>query len=166
MPKFEYAPAPESRSIVSLRESYGLFINGEFGPSVDGRAFKTISPATEEVLAEVTEAGPADVDRAVTAARKAYEHTWSAMPGRERAKYLFRIARIVQARARAGGGPRARGARVTRQRKADPRVARRGHPAGRGALLLLRRLGRQAGVRRLRPGAAPARRGRPGAPVG
>ena len=53
MPKFEYAPAPESRSIVSLRESYGLFIDGEFGPGVDGRAFKTISPATEEVLAEV-----------------------------------------------------------------------------------------------------------------
>src|SRR6267378_1052100 len=100
MAKFEYAPAPESRSIVSLRESYGLFIDGEFTPGVDGRAFKTISPATEEVLAEVTEAGPGDVDRAVTAARKAYEHTWSAMPGRERAKYLFRIARIVQERAR------------------------------------------------------------------
>src|SRR6266851_2428665 len=60
MPKFEYAPAPESRAIVSLRESYGLFIGGEFTPGVDGRAFKTISPATEEVLAEVTEAGPAD----------------------------------------------------------------------------------------------------------
>src|SRR5881394_3872846 len=100
MPKFEYAPAPESRAIVSLRESYGLFINGEFSPGVDGRAFKTISPATEEVLAEVTEAGPGDVDRAVTAARKAYEHTWSAMPGRERAKYLFRIARIIAERAR------------------------------------------------------------------
>src|SRR6185437_8072409 len=66
---------------------------------------------------------------------------------------------------RPGTGPRARRARVTRQRQADPRVARRGHPAGRGALLLLRRLGRQAGVRRLRPGAAPARRGRPGHPV-
>src|SRR6266702_8051782 len=100
MPKFEYAPAPESRAVVSLRESYGLFIDGEFNPGVDGRAFKTISPATEEVLAEVTEAGPADVDRAVTAARKAYEHTWSQLPGRERAKYLFRIARIVQERAR------------------------------------------------------------------
>src|SRR5205823_9049174 len=100
MPKFEYAPAPESRSIVSLRESYGLFIDGEFGPGKDGRAFKTISPATEEVLAEVTEAGPADVDRAVTAARQAYEHTWSIMPGRERAKYLFRIARIIAERAR------------------------------------------------------------------
>src|SRR5258705_1059616 len=100
MAKFEYAPAPESRSIVSLRESYGLFIDGEFTPGVDGHAFKTISPATEEVLAEVTEAGPADVDRAVTAARTAYEHPWSAMPGRERAKYLFRIARIIQERAR------------------------------------------------------------------
>ena len=100
MPKFEYAPAPESRAIVSLRESYGLFIDGEFSPGVDGRAFKTISPATEEVLAEVTEAGPADVDRAVTAARKAYEHTWSQLPGKERAKYLFRIARIVQEKAR------------------------------------------------------------------
>src|SRR6201987_776260 len=100
MPKFEYAPAPESRSIVSLRESYGLFIDGEFGPSVDGRAFKTISPATEEVLAEVTEAGPADVDRAVAAARKAAETAWSVMPGRERAKYLFRIARIIAERAR------------------------------------------------------------------
>src|SRR5213082_3819458 len=100
MAKFEYAPAPESRSIVSLRESYGLFIDGEFGPGKDGRAFKTISPATEEVLAEVTEAGPGDVDRAVTAARQAYEHIWSAMPGRERAKYLFRIARIIAERAR------------------------------------------------------------------
>src|SRR5579863_4146033 len=100
MPTFEYAPAPESRAIASIKESYGLFINGEFTPGVDGRAFKTISPATEEVLAEVTEAGPADVDRAVTAARKTYEHTWSQLPGRERAKYLFRIARIVQERAR------------------------------------------------------------------
>src|SRR5216683_1979805 len=100
MPKFEYAPAPESRAIVSLRESYGLFIGGEFTPGVDGRAFKTISPATEEVLAEVTEAGPADIDRAVSAARQAYEHTWSQLPGKERAKYLFRIARIVQEKAR------------------------------------------------------------------
>src|SRR6516164_8673707 len=95
MTKFEYAPAPESRSIVTLRESYGLFIGGEFTPGVDGRAFKTISPATEEVLAEVTEAGPADVDRAVTAARKAHEDTWADMPTVQRGKYLFRIARIV-----------------------------------------------------------------------
>src|SRR6204780_3793021 len=100
MPKFEYAPAPESRSVVSLKESYGLFINGEFTPSADGRAFKTISPATEEVLAEVAEAGPADLERGVAAARQAYEGTWSGLPAKERGKYLFRIARIIQERAR------------------------------------------------------------------
>src|ERR1700744_2339643 len=100
MPKFEYAPAPESRSVVSLRESYGLFIDGEFVAGTDGGVFKTISPATEEVLAEVTEAGPADVDHAVAAARQAYEQTWSVMPGTERAKYLFRIARIIAERSR------------------------------------------------------------------
>ena len=100
MPKFEYAPAPESRSVVSLRESYGLFIDGAFTGTADGRIFKTISPATEEVLAEVTEAGPSDVDRAVTAARKAYEQTWSRLPGKDRSKYLFRIARLVQERSR------------------------------------------------------------------
>ena len=100
MGKFEYAPAPESRDVVALRESYGLFIDGDFVPGQGDGVFKTISPATEEVLAEVTEASPADVDRAVSAARRAYERTWSVMPGRERAKYLFRIARIIQERAR------------------------------------------------------------------
>jgi aldehyde dehydrogenase (NAD+) len=100
MGKFEYAPAPESRDIVALRESYGLFIDGDFVPGKGDGVFKTISPATEEVLAEVTEASAADVDRAVSAARRAYEQTWSVMPGRERAKYLFRIARIIQERAR------------------------------------------------------------------
>jgi len=100
MGKFEYAPAPESRDVVALRGSYGLFIDGDFVPSTGDGVFKTISPATEEVLAEVTEASPDDVDRAVSAARKAYERTWSVMPGRERAKYLFRIARIIQERAR------------------------------------------------------------------
>ncbi len=96
--RFEYAPAPESRSVVTLRDSYGLFIGGQFvsGSSV----FKTISPATEEVLAEVTQAGPEDVDRAVAAARHAYERTWSVMGGRERGKYLFRIARLIQERSR------------------------------------------------------------------
>jgi aldehyde dehydrogenase (NAD+) len=100
MGKFEYAPAPESRDVVALRESYGLFIDGDFVPGLGDGVFKTISPATEEVLAEVTEASAADVDRAVSAARRAYEQTWSVMPGRERAKYLFRIARIIQERAR------------------------------------------------------------------
>ena len=98
--KFEYAPAPESRSVVDLQASYGLFIDGAFVDSLDGRSFKTISPATEEVLAEVTEAGPQDVDAAVRAARRAYETTWSRLPARERGKYLYRIARILQERAR------------------------------------------------------------------
>ena len=97
---FEYAPAPESRAVVSLRPSYGLFIDGAFVDPVDGSAFKTVNPATEEVLAEVGEAGAADVDTAVRAARRAYTRTWSRMSGRERGKYLFRIARIVQERAR------------------------------------------------------------------
>ncbi len=96
---FDYAPAPESRSLVDLRSSYGLFIDGAF---VDGSgpSFKSVSPATEEVLAEVTEANATDVDRAVKAARRAYTRTWSKMPGAERAKYLYRIARILQERAR------------------------------------------------------------------
>src|SRR4249919_1034005 len=96
---FDYAPAPESRSIVDIKPSYGLFVNGEF---VDGhgRAFKTISPATEEVLAEVAEADDADVDLAVRAARRAHSRVWGRMPGKERAKYLFRIARIIQERGR------------------------------------------------------------------
>ncbi|MDH5279444.1 MAG: aldehyde dehydrogenase family protein [Actinomycetota bacterium] len=97
---FEYAPAPESRDVVSLRTSYGLFIDGEFVEPVDGSAFKTVNPASEEVLAEVSEAGDADVDRAVKAARRAYERTWSKLSGRARGKYLFRIARILQERAR------------------------------------------------------------------
>ncbi|WP_405103359.1 aldehyde dehydrogenase family protein [Micromonospora sp. NBC_01412] len=95
---FEYAPAPESRAIVDIRSSYGLFIDGEF---VDGEHLnKSVNPATEEVLAEVTWAGSEDVDRAVRAARKAYEKVWGPMPGRDRAKYLFRIARIIQERSR------------------------------------------------------------------
>jgi aldehyde dehydrogenase (NAD+) len=100
MPTFEYAPAPESRAVVDLASSYGLFINGEFVDSQDGGTFKTISPATEEVLAEVSEAGQADVDRAVAAARTAYTRVWSRMSGADRGKYLFRIARIMQERAR------------------------------------------------------------------
>ena len=97
---FDYAPAPESRSVVDIRSSYGLFVDGEFVDPVGGRSFKTISPATEEVLAEVAEASAEDVDLAVKAARRAHTRVWSRMPGRERAKYLFRIARIIQERSR------------------------------------------------------------------
>jgi aldehyde dehydrogenase (NAD+) len=96
--RFDYAPAPESRSVVTLRDSYGLFIGGQF--VAGSSAFKTVNPATEEVLAEVTQAGSDDVERAVAAARHAYERTWSVMPGKERGKYLFRIARLIQERAR------------------------------------------------------------------
>ncbi|MEU6073040.1 aldehyde dehydrogenase family protein [Micromonospora sp. NPDC047074] len=97
---FEYAPAPESRSVVDLKASYGLFVDGKFVDPTDGGSFKTVNPASEEVLAEVAEAGAQDVDRAVRAARKAYEKVWGPMPGRDRAKYLFRIARIIQERSR------------------------------------------------------------------
>jgi acyl-CoA reductase-like NAD-dependent aldehyde dehydrogenase len=100
MAKFEYAPAPESRAIVDIASSYGLFIDGKFVDPLDGTPFKTVNPASEEVLAEVTAAGPADVDAAVKAARRAYERVWSKLPGRDRGKYLFRIARIIQERSR------------------------------------------------------------------
>ncbi|TDD72060.1 aldehyde dehydrogenase family protein [Jiangella aurantiaca] len=100
MTKFEYAPAPESRAIVDIKSSYGLFVNGEFVDPVDGSMFKSVNPATEEVLAEIAAAGVDDVDKAVQAARRAYERTWSELSGRDRGKYLFRIARIIQERAR------------------------------------------------------------------
>ncbi|GGQ05553.1 aldehyde dehydrogenase [Streptosporangium pseudovulgare] len=95
---FEYAPAPESRDVVDIKPSYGLFIGGEFTDGT-GTPFKTVNPASEEVLSEVASASADDVDRAVRAAREAFG-TWSAMPGSERAKYLFRIARIIQERSR------------------------------------------------------------------
>ncbi|AGL21016.1 aldehyde dehydrogenase family protein [Actinoplanes sp. N902-109] len=94
---FEYAPAPESRSVVDIAPSYGVFIDGRF--TEGSGSFKTVNPASEEVLSEVSLAGPEDVDRAVAAARRAYE-SWSNLPGSERAKYLFRIARIIQERSR------------------------------------------------------------------
>ncbi|MGE3810114.1 MAG: aldehyde dehydrogenase family protein [Candidatus Nanopelagicales bacterium] len=96
---FEYAPAPESRAVVDLKPSYGLFIDGEFVDGTGG-AIKSINPATEEVLAEVAEGSDADVDRAVKAARRAYTRVWSKTSGKDRAKYLFRIARLVQERSR------------------------------------------------------------------
>ncbi|HKN96866.1 MAG TPA: aldehyde dehydrogenase family protein [Pseudonocardiaceae bacterium] len=99
MTVWEYAPAPESRDIANLKASYRMFVDGQF---VDGTAepLKTINPATGEVLAEVSTASTADVDKAVKAARRAYERTWGKMPGAERAKYLFRIARMIAERAR------------------------------------------------------------------
>jgi aldehyde dehydrogenase (NAD+) len=93
-----YAPAPESRDIVRLRERYGHFIGGEWLEPAE--TYETISPATEETLAVVGQGTEQDVDRAVTAAREAFANGWSALPGSERAKYLFRIARILQERSR------------------------------------------------------------------
>ncbi|WP_410651818.1 aldehyde dehydrogenase family protein [Amycolatopsis sp. cmx-4-54] len=96
---FEYAPAPESRDLANLKPHYRPFVNGEFVDG-SGEPLKTINPATEEVLAEVGTASVSDVDSAVKAARKAYNGVWSKMPGSERAKYLFRIARLIQERSR------------------------------------------------------------------
>src|SRR5690242_1986158 len=94
-----YAPAPENAAIANLQPTYRPFIDGEF---VDGggEPLKTINPATEEVLAEVGTASAADVERAVAAARKAYDTVWGPMPGAERAKYVYRIARIMAERSR------------------------------------------------------------------
>ncbi len=99
MSVFEYAPAPESRDIARLKSSYQIFVDGRFRDGA-GPATKTINPADEQPLAEVAEAGPSDVDDAVRAARRAYDTVWSKTPGRDRAKYLFRIARAIQERAR------------------------------------------------------------------
>ncbi|PDP86315.1 betaine-aldehyde dehydrogenase [Glycomyces fuscus] len=97
---FEYAPAPESRSVVTLRETYDLFVDGAFTPAEGGEYLTTLNPADETKLAQVAVAGPADVDRAVAAARRAHDAVWGPMPGAERGKYLFRIARIIQERSR------------------------------------------------------------------
>ena len=97
--RFEYAPAPESTAVVTLREHYGLFIGGKFVEPVNGGSFVTINPANEQPLALVALGEQADVDAAVRAARRAFSR-WSALAGKERAKYLYRIARVLQERAR------------------------------------------------------------------
>jgi len=98
--EWDYAPAPEARDIVSLEERYGLFVGGEFVEPQSGQWFSTVSPSTEETLTEVAQAGEDDVDAAVGAARSAFENGWSSLAPPERAKYLFRIARLIQERSR------------------------------------------------------------------
>src|SRR5205085_1774785 len=98
-PPFEYAPAPESRETARLRASYGIFVDGRFRAGT-GETVATLDPSTALALADVAEAGPGDVDAAVAAARAAYDSVWRDLPGRERAKYLFRIARAIQERGR------------------------------------------------------------------
>jgi aldehyde dehydrogenase (NAD+) len=95
-----YAPAPESSDHIKLKDSYGLFINGEFTEPNSGKYFDTINPANEKKLSRIAEANATDVDNAVKAARNAYEKYWKKMPAKERAKYIYRIARIMQERAR------------------------------------------------------------------
>ena len=94
------APAPESKSAAKINPRYDLFINGKFEKPLSKKYFNTINPANEEKLSEVAEANTADVNRAVKAARTAYDNVWKKMPGKERAKYIFRIARMLQERAR------------------------------------------------------------------
>jgi aldehyde dehydrogenase (NAD+) len=96
---FDYAPAPESRDVVEIASSYGLYIGGRWVEG-RGRPFPSIDPSNEGALTELSEATAEDVDAAVRAARAAFEVSWGKMKGRERAKYLFRIARIVQERSR------------------------------------------------------------------
>ncbi|MEX0975491.1 MAG: aldehyde dehydrogenase family protein [Woeseia sp.] len=97
---WQYAPAPESTDHIHIDERYGLFIGGEFVAPADGGYFTSINPASEEPLAEVATATAADVDRAVAAARKAFKGPWSKMRAAERGKYIYRLARILQERAR------------------------------------------------------------------
>ncbi|MCG8918930.1 aldehyde dehydrogenase family protein [Actinokineospora sp. PR83] len=99
MTTWEYAPAPESRDIANLKPSYRMFLDGEFVEG-GGEPLKSINPATEEVLAEVSTANRDDVDRAVKAASRAQAEVWGPMPGAERAKYVYRIARLIAERAR------------------------------------------------------------------
>ena len=97
---FEYAPAPESRSIVKIEKEYGHYIAGKFVAPHSKKRFATINPATEEVLSKVAHGDATDIDKAVKAARSAFVKSWSKTKPKERAKYLFRIARILQERAR------------------------------------------------------------------
>jgi len=98
--RWSYASALEANSYIKLRNRYQLFINGRFVSPKSGQYFDSINPATEEKLAEIGSANKEDVDLAVKAARRSYKNVWSKMPGRERGKYLFRIARLIQEKAR------------------------------------------------------------------
>jgi len=98
--KWEYAPAPETFDYIRIPPRHELFIDGAFSAPAAGQYFDSINPATEEKLSEVALGGEGDVDRAVKAARRAYGTVWGAMPGRERARFIYRIARIIQEKSR------------------------------------------------------------------
>jgi aldehyde dehydrogenase (NAD+) len=97
---WKYAPSPEATDHIRLQKQYELFINGKFVKPNSGKYFDTINPATEEKISSIAEANDKDVDTAVKAARGAYDKTWSKMPAKERAKYIYRIARLIQERGR------------------------------------------------------------------
>ena len=98
-PSWSYEAAPESIDHIQLKKQYELFINGEFTPPVEGNYFKTTNPATHKTISKIAEASSRDVDKAVIAAEKAFKK-WSALPGKDRGKYIFRIARLIQERAK------------------------------------------------------------------
>jgi len=95
-----YSSAPESSDKVEIKSSYGHFINGQFVEPAKGRRFNSVNPATEEILTEISEGTSEDIDSAVKAARIAYNKRWSTLPAKERGKYIFRIARMIQERSR------------------------------------------------------------------
>ncbi len=97
---WDYAAAPESADHVNIKSKYELFIGGKWQKPKSKKYFATVSPSTEEKLADIAEADEADVDAAVSAARHGYDKYWSKLPGSERAKYLFRVARAIQEKAR------------------------------------------------------------------
>jgi hypothetical protein len=98
--RWDYAPAPEESKNYVIAPRHDLFINGNFVAPHSGKHFDTINPATEDKITEIALGDVEDVDLAVKAARRAYEKVWSKMPGRERGKYLYRIARIIQEKSR------------------------------------------------------------------
>ena len=100
MSEFDYASAPESKAIANIASNYGLFIGGKFVEPKQGKSFNSFNPATEELLSKIGYADKTDIDAAVKSARLAYTRVWSKMPAKERGKYLYRIARIMQERAR------------------------------------------------------------------
>ena len=98
--KWDLDPAPESTDHISIKDQYGLFINGKFKKPSSGNYFPSINPATEEKLSMIAEANDKDVNDAVSAARKAYNGVWSKMTAKERGKYIYRIARLIQEKSR------------------------------------------------------------------
>jgi aldehyde dehydrogenase (NAD+) len=98
--KWDYAPAPEDSKSYVIAPRHELFINGKFVAPRSKKYFPSLNPATEQTLTEIASANTEDVDSAVKSARRAYEKTWRRMPGRERGKYLYRIARIIQEKSR------------------------------------------------------------------